>query len=169
MSDSIKYTLGEHDIPKAWYNIVADLPSPPPAATEIQTISDLALHGSTGEDGAPGTGRTVLSWQAERSEADVLELSIQLDGDAADSPPVAHMFQVTGPTRWVVDIPGLIHPQAPRRQDLDGETFISLRSAQFRGGPTPVARWVLTVGAEVSPPTVGADGPRLRIRFEALP
>jgi tryptophan synthase beta chain len=31
MSDSIKYTLDEHDIPKAWYNIVADLPSPPPA------------------------------------------------------------------------------------------------------------------------------------------
>lgn len=31
MSDSIKYTLDEHDIPKAWYNIVADLPSPLPA------------------------------------------------------------------------------------------------------------------------------------------
>jgi tryptophan synthase beta chain len=31
MSDSIKYTLEERDIPRAWYNIVADLPSPPPA------------------------------------------------------------------------------------------------------------------------------------------
>ena len=31
MSDSIKYTLGERDIPRVWYNIVADLPSPPPA------------------------------------------------------------------------------------------------------------------------------------------
>ncbi|MDH3560073.1 MAG: TrpB-like pyridoxal phosphate-dependent enzyme [Gammaproteobacteria bacterium] len=30
MSDSIKYTLDEHDIPKSWYNIIADLPSPPP-------------------------------------------------------------------------------------------------------------------------------------------
>jgi len=30
MSDSIKYTLGEEDIPKFWYNIAADLPSPPP-------------------------------------------------------------------------------------------------------------------------------------------
>jgi tryptophan synthase beta chain len=30
MSDSIKYTLDEHDIPRSWYNIVADLPSPPP-------------------------------------------------------------------------------------------------------------------------------------------
>lgn len=31
MSDSIKYTLDERDIPRSWYNIVADLPSPPPA------------------------------------------------------------------------------------------------------------------------------------------
>jgi tryptophan synthase beta chain len=30
MSDSIKFTLGEKDIPKFWYNIAADLPSPPP-------------------------------------------------------------------------------------------------------------------------------------------
>ena len=30
MSDSIKYTLGEGDIPKHWYNIVADLPAAPP-------------------------------------------------------------------------------------------------------------------------------------------
>jgi len=30
MSDSIKFTLGEQDIPKFWYNIAADLPSPPP-------------------------------------------------------------------------------------------------------------------------------------------
>ena len=30
MTDSIKYTLNERDIPKHWYNIVADLPSPPP-------------------------------------------------------------------------------------------------------------------------------------------
>ena len=27
MSDSIKFTLGEQDIPKFWYNIAADLPS----------------------------------------------------------------------------------------------------------------------------------------------
>ena len=30
MSDSIKYTLDERDIPRSWYNIVADLPGPPP-------------------------------------------------------------------------------------------------------------------------------------------
>jgi tryptophan synthase beta chain len=30
MTDSIKYTLDERDIPRHWYNIVADLPSPPP-------------------------------------------------------------------------------------------------------------------------------------------
>ncbi|MGA8004827.1 MAG: TrpB-like pyridoxal phosphate-dependent enzyme [Burkholderiales bacterium] len=31
MSDSVKYLLDESRIPKHWYNIMADLPSPPPA------------------------------------------------------------------------------------------------------------------------------------------
>jgi tryptophan synthase beta chain len=30
MTDSIKYTLDESNIPKFWYNIAADLPTPPP-------------------------------------------------------------------------------------------------------------------------------------------
>ena len=30
MSEQSKYLLGEDRIPRAWYNIVADLPSPPP-------------------------------------------------------------------------------------------------------------------------------------------
>ena len=30
MSEHTKYLLGEGKIPHAWYNIVADLPSPPP-------------------------------------------------------------------------------------------------------------------------------------------
>ena len=31
MSDTIKYMLAESDLPKYWYNLVADLPTPPPA------------------------------------------------------------------------------------------------------------------------------------------
>jgi tryptophan synthase beta chain len=30
MSDSIKYLLDETRIPKSWYNLMADLPTPPP-------------------------------------------------------------------------------------------------------------------------------------------
>jgi tryptophan synthase beta chain len=30
MSDDVKFSLSETDIPKSWYNILADLPSPPP-------------------------------------------------------------------------------------------------------------------------------------------
>ena len=41
MSDVVKYTLEEERIPRAWYNILADLPSPPPPV----------LH--------PGTGKPV--------------------------------------------------------------------------------------------------------------
>ncbi len=41
MSEQSKYLLGEDRIPQAWYNIVADLPAPPPPV----------LH--------PGTGKPV--------------------------------------------------------------------------------------------------------------
>jgi tryptophan synthase beta chain len=30
MSDDVKFTLGERDLPRRWYNIAADLPAPPP-------------------------------------------------------------------------------------------------------------------------------------------
>ncbi len=41
MSDTIKYVLGEERMPKAWYNLVADLPAPLPPV----------LH--------PGTGKPI--------------------------------------------------------------------------------------------------------------
>ena len=43
MTDSTKYLLSEDRIPKAWYNIVADLPEPPPAV----------LHPGTGQPVGP--------------------------------------------------------------------------------------------------------------------
>ena len=48
MADSVKFLLGENDIPRQWYNVNADLPSPlaPP------------LH--------PGTGPSALSLSQRR-------------------------------------------------------------------------------------------------------
>lgn len=43
MSDSIKYLLGEDRMPKAWYNIMADLPQPP----------EPVLHPGTGQPVGP--------------------------------------------------------------------------------------------------------------------
>ncbi len=43
MSDTIKYVLPENRIPETWYNIVADLPSPPPPV----------LHPGTGQPIGP--------------------------------------------------------------------------------------------------------------------
>lgn len=43
MSEPTKYLLGEEQIPRAWYNIVADLPQPPPAV----------LHPGTGQPITP--------------------------------------------------------------------------------------------------------------------
>ncbi len=43
MADSIKYLLNENDLPKFWYNIIADLPEPPPPV----------LHPGTGQPITP--------------------------------------------------------------------------------------------------------------------
>jgi tryptophan synthase beta chain len=43
MTDSVKYLLPEDRIPRAWYNIAADLPAPPPAV----------LHSGTGQPIGP--------------------------------------------------------------------------------------------------------------------
>ncbi len=43
MTDTVKYLLSEDRIPEVWYNLVADLPSPPPAV----------LHPGTGEPIGP--------------------------------------------------------------------------------------------------------------------
>ena len=41
MADTIKYLLAEEQIPKSWYNIVADLPSPPPPPLHPGTLQPL--------------------------------------------------------------------------------------------------------------------------------
>ena len=41
MSDSVKYTLDETQIPKYWYNIAADLPKPPPAVLHPGTLQPI--------------------------------------------------------------------------------------------------------------------------------
>src|SRR4026209_2538707 len=43
MSDQVKYVLDEIRLPEAWYNIAADLPSPPPPV----------LHPGTGQPVGP--------------------------------------------------------------------------------------------------------------------
>src|SRR6185503_19153473 len=41
MSDSVKYTLDETQIPKYWYNIAADLPKPPPGPLHPGTLQPI--------------------------------------------------------------------------------------------------------------------------------
>jgi tryptophan synthase beta chain len=41
MTDSVKYLLDESRIPKHWYNLVADLPSPPPPVLHPGTLQPL--------------------------------------------------------------------------------------------------------------------------------
>ncbi|MEO8039655.1 MAG: TrpB-like pyridoxal phosphate-dependent enzyme, partial [Betaproteobacteria bacterium] len=41
MTDSVKYVLDESRIPKHWYNLMADLPSPPPAVLHPGTLQPI--------------------------------------------------------------------------------------------------------------------------------
>ncbi len=41
MSDSVKYLLDESRIPKAWYNLMADLPKPPPPVLHPGTLQPI--------------------------------------------------------------------------------------------------------------------------------
>src|SRR5215813_13994869 len=41
MTDSIKYVLDETHIPKHWYNLMADLPSPPPPVLHPGTLTPI--------------------------------------------------------------------------------------------------------------------------------
>jgi tryptophan synthase beta chain len=41
MADTIKYLLAEEQIPKSWYNLMADLPSPPPPPLHPGTLQPL--------------------------------------------------------------------------------------------------------------------------------
>jgi tryptophan synthase beta chain len=41
MAESVKYTLGENDIPRTWYNLMADLPKPPPPVLHPGTLQPL--------------------------------------------------------------------------------------------------------------------------------
>ena len=65
MSDSIKYTLDERDLPKSWYNIVADLPSPPPPVLHPGTRQPIGP-----DDLAPIFPRAVIE-QEVRTEREI--------------------------------------------------------------------------------------------------
>ena len=44
MTDSVKYLLDETRLPKFWYNIVADLPTPPPPVLHPGTHQPVGPH-----------------------------------------------------------------------------------------------------------------------------
>jgi len=58
MSDTIKFLLEEEDIPKSWYNIVSDLPVPPPPV----------LHPGTGQPVGPDDLAPLFSMAAIMQE-----------------------------------------------------------------------------------------------------
>ena len=42
MSESVKYLLDENRMPKYWYNLVADLPAPPPPVLHPGTLQAIS-------------------------------------------------------------------------------------------------------------------------------
>jgi tryptophan synthase beta chain len=62
MTDSVKFTLNECDIPTHWYNIVADLPSPPPAVLHPGTKQPIGP-----DDLAPIFPRAVIEQEVSQT------------------------------------------------------------------------------------------------------
>jgi tryptophan synthase beta chain len=81
MADSIKYLLGETDIPKRWYNIAADLPAPLPPV----------LHPGTGQPIGPGDLAPLFPM-----ELILQEVSAERDIDIPD--PVREVYKQWRPT-----------------------------------------------------------------------
>jgi tryptophan synthase beta chain len=73
MTDSIKYTLDERDIPSHWYNIVADLPSPPPVVLHPGTQQPIGP-----DDLAPIFPRAVIEQEVSQ------ERDIEIPGPVRD-------------------------------------------------------------------------------------
>lgn len=61
MSDTIKYLLGEEDLPRYWYNIVADLPAPPPPVLHPGTRQPISP-----DDLAPLFPRAIIEQEVSR-------------------------------------------------------------------------------------------------------
>jgi len=73
MSDSIKYLLGEQDIPKSWYNISADLPEPLPPV----------LHPGTNNPITPDDLAVIFPYAVIEQEMS-LEREIEIPGPVRD-------------------------------------------------------------------------------------
>ncbi len=73
MTDSVKYVLDERDIPRHWYNIVADLPVPPPPVLHPGTHQPV-----TPDDLAPIFPMAVIEQEVSR------EREIEIPGPVRD-------------------------------------------------------------------------------------
>ncbi len=73
MTDSIKYQLGENDIPESWYNIVADLPGEPAPVIHPATGSEIS-----GGDLAPLFPEAIIQQEVSR------ERYIEIPGPVRD-------------------------------------------------------------------------------------
>ena len=103
MSDQIKFLLNEDDIPKDWYNIVADLPEPPAPV----------LHPGTGEaigpdDLAPLFPRLALNGQLKYPRRFVK--SIVSGGPAPFIEPDGSKKRSIRPLEFITSTKGSVQP-----------------------------------------------------------
>ena len=134
MPDSVKYLLPEDRIPRAWYNIAADLPSPPPprASSRHRQAARAGRPRAAlpdGADRAGGLGRA----RDRDSRAGARNLQAVAPGAALPRPPAregaryagAHLLQVRGrqparqPQAEHRRAAGLLQPRSRRPEALD--------------------------------------------------
>jgi hypothetical protein len=76
-----------------------------------------------------------------------LESGVRIELDRRVEP---RLYTLLHPSRLVIDFEHVLHPGAGGRWPGRGDAFSSVRSGQFEGGVTPVARVVLDLEANVT-------------------
>ena len=89
MSEHTKYLLGEDRIPHAWYNIIADLPSPPPPV----------LHPGTGKPVGPDDLSPLFPMALIGQEVSG-ERHIEIEAGPRPSPHVGGRRRSIAPGGW---------------------------------------------------------------------
>ena len=143
VSEQTKITLDESEIPRQWYNVIPDLPSPPPPP----------LHPGTGQPVGPEDLAPLFPMELIRQEvsgdsfidvpAEVPESAESVDVDAglftASPSDLLVEIELAPAARWIAALPIVVPAMMKPSLKLAPASRWSVRSTGAAKPPAPVA------------------------------